>query len=49
MFPFQAIQKLNGSKFAKRVIAVDWAVPKKIFNSDTNDTHASDKGNFYLQ
>nr|KYP69026.1 RNA-binding protein 28 [Cajanus cajan] len=32
-----AIQKLNGSKFAKRLIAVDWAVPKKIFSSDTNN------------
>ncbi|XP_027910823.1 RNA-binding protein 28 [Vigna unguiculata] len=38
-----AIQKLNGSKFAKRVIAVDWAVPKKIFSSDVNDTRASEK------
>ncbi|TKY68088.1 RNA-binding protein 28 [Spatholobus suberectus] len=25
----KAIQKLNGSKFAKRLIAVDWAVPKR--------------------
>ncbi|KAJ1391551.1 RNA-binding domain superfamily [Sesbania bispinosa] len=32
-----AIQKLNGSKFEKRLIAVDWAVPKKIFSSDKND------------
>ncbi|XP_015937107.1 uncharacterized protein LOC107462935 [Arachis duranensis] len=33
-----AIQKFNGSKFAKRLIAVDWAVPKKIFSSDSNAT-----------
>ncbi|ESW05803.1 hypothetical protein PHAVU_011G210900 [Phaseolus vulgaris] len=39
-----AIQKLNGSKFAKRVIAVDWAVPKKIFSSEMNDPRASEKG-----
>lgn len=49
IFLFQAIQKLNGSKFAKRVIAVDWAVPKKIFSSDMNDTRASEKGNFYSE
>ncbi|KAL2326435.1 hypothetical protein Fmac_025493 [Flemingia macrophylla] len=39
-----AILKLNGSKFAKRLIAVDWAVPKKIFSSDTNNAPNSDKG-----
>ncbi|KAK7314245.1 hypothetical protein VNO77_39459 [Canavalia gladiata] len=39
-----AIQKLNGSKFAKRLIAVDWAVPKKIFSNDTNNALASEKG-----
>ncbi|CAJ1978137.1 unnamed protein product [Sphenostylis stenocarpa] len=39
-----AIQKLNGSKFAKRVIAVDWAVPKKIFSGEMHDTHAPEKG-----
>ncbi|XP_061362195.1 uncharacterized protein LOC133305947 [Gastrolobium bilobum] len=39
-----AIQRLNGSKFGKRLIAVDWAVPKKIFSSDTNDALASEKG-----
>ncbi|TKY68106.1 RNA-binding protein 28 [Spatholobus suberectus] len=40
----RAIQKLNGSKFAKRLIAVDWAVPKKIFSSDTNNALTSEKG-----
>ncbi|KAG4969095.1 hypothetical protein GLYMA_12G236300v4 [Glycine max] len=40
----KAIQKLNGSKFAKRLIAVDWAVSKKIFSSDTNNALASEKG-----
>ncbi|KAJ1388614.1 RNA-binding domain superfamily [Sesbania bispinosa] len=39
-----AIQKLNGSKFEKRLIAVDWAVPKKIFSSDKNDALASETG-----
>lgn len=49
LFLFQAIQKLNGSKFAKRLIAVDWAVSKKIFSSDTNNALASEKGNFCIQ
>ncbi|MED6155897.1 hypothetical protein PIB30_009673 [Stylosanthes scabra] len=40
-----AIQKFNGSKFAKRLIAVDWAVPKKIFNSDTNATEKEQEAN----
>ncbi|CAL0303428.1 unnamed protein product [Lupinus luteus] len=39
-----AIQKLNGSTFSKRLIAVDWAVPKKIFNSDANAALASEEG-----
>ncbi|TYK22338.1 RNA-binding protein 28 [Cucumis melo var. makuwa] len=28
-----AIQKFNGKKFGQRTIAVDWAVPKKIYSS----------------
>ncbi|KAF7841006.1 RNA-binding protein 28 [Senna tora] len=39
-----AIQKLNGSKFGKRLIAVDWAVPKKIYNSDANAALALENG-----
>ncbi|KAI9123386.1 hypothetical protein K1719_004686 [Acacia pycnantha] len=39
-----AIQKLNGSKFGKRLIAVDWAVPKKIYSSDTNAKLALENG-----
>jgi hypothetical protein len=46
---FQAIKKLNGSKFGSRLIAVDWAVPKKIFSSDTNDAPASEEGNLFLK
>ncbi|XP_058748117.1 uncharacterized protein LOC131620942 isoform X2 [Vicia villosa] len=38
-----AIRKLNGFKFGSRLIAVDWAVPKKIFSSDTNDAPASEE------
>ncbi|RZB42968.1 hypothetical protein D0Y65_053536, partial [Glycine soja] len=37
----KAIQKLNGSKFAKRLIVVDWVVSKKIFSSDENNALAS--------
>ncbi|XP_027354277.1 RNA-binding protein 28 isoform X2 [Abrus precatorius] len=39
-----AIQKLNGSKFAKRLIAVDWAVPKQIFSNDANNALAPENG-----
>ncbi|KAK7283895.1 hypothetical protein RIF29_13644 [Crotalaria pallida] len=39
-----AIQKINGSTFSKRLIAVDWAVPKKIFTSDANAALASEEG-----
>ncbi|XP_019453432.1 PREDICTED: RNA-binding protein 28-like isoform X2 [Lupinus angustifolius] len=39
-----AIQKRNGFTFSKRLIAVDWAVPKKIFNSDANAALASEEG-----
>ncbi|KAJ7978318.1 RNA-binding protein 28 [Quillaja saponaria] len=31
-----AIQKFNGSMFGKRPIAVDWAVPKKLYSSGVN-------------
>lgn len=48
LFLFQAIQKLNGSKFGKRLVAVDWAVPKKIFRNGTNDTLAHEEGNLYF-
>ncbi|KAF1885473.1 hypothetical protein Lal_00029362 [Lupinus albus] len=44
----KAIQKLNGFTFSKRLIAVDWAVPKKIFNSDANAALASEEANAYL-
>ena len=43
-FLFQAIQKVNGQKFGKRPIAVDWAVPKKIYSSGANVSAASEDG-----
>ncbi|GMI88149.1 hypothetical protein like AT2G21440 [Hibiscus trionum] len=39
-----AIQKFNGKSFCKRPIAVDWAVPKKLYNTDANAAVASDDG-----
>ncbi|KAG6761565.1 hypothetical protein POTOM_034793 [Populus tomentosa] len=39
-----AIQKFNGQKFGKRPIAVDWAVPKKIYSSGANVSAASEDG-----
>ncbi|XP_028765633.1 RNA-binding protein 28 isoform X2 [Neltuma alba] len=39
-----AIQKLNGSKLGKRLIAVDWAVPKKIYSNDKNGMLALENG-----
>jgi RNA recognition motif-containing protein len=42
---FQAIQKLNGQMFGKRTIAVDWAVPKKLYNSGATAVIASEDGN----
>ncbi|KAK9286920.1 hypothetical protein L1049_015327 [Liquidambar formosana] len=39
-----AIQKFNGQKFSKRPIAVDWAVPKKIYTSGANSVVASEDG-----
>ncbi|RYR44271.1 hypothetical protein Ahy_A08g040627 isoform C [Arachis hypogaea] len=44
-----AIQKFNGSKFAKRLIAVDWAVPKKIFSSDSNATEKAQNDSMLLK
>ncbi|KAK9113050.1 hypothetical protein Scep_020569 [Stephania cephalantha] len=35
-----AIRKVNGKLFGKRPIAVDWAIPKKMFAAGTNDTNA---------
>ncbi|KAL9333318.1 hypothetical protein Peur_073457 [Populus x canadensis] len=39
-----AIKKFNGQKFGKRPIAVDWAVPKKIYSSGANVSAASEDG-----
>ncbi|XVF67767.1 hypothetical protein PTKIN_Ptkin10aG0148600 [Pterospermum kingtungense] len=39
-----AIQKFNGKMFGKRPIAVDWAVPKKLYNGGSNAAVASDDG-----
>jgi hypothetical protein len=44
-FFFQAIQKFNGQMFGKRTIAVDWAVPKKVYNSGANAILTSEDGN----
>ena len=43
-FHFQAIQKFNGKMFGKRPIAVDWAVPKKLYSGGANAAVASDDG-----
>ena len=40
----QAIQNLNGKKFGKRPIAVDWAVSKKIYASGNNTVAATVDG-----
>ncbi|OMO75597.1 hypothetical protein COLO4_26001 [Corchorus olitorius] len=40
----KAIQKFNGQKFGKRPIAVDWAVPKKLYSGGSNAAVASDDG-----
>ncbi|XP_007042088.2 PREDICTED: RNA-binding protein 28 [Theobroma cacao] len=42
-----AIQKFNGQKFAKRPIAVDWAVPKKLYSGGANAAVASDGGQLH--
>ncbi|XP_021286016.1 RNA-binding protein 28 [Herrania umbratica] len=39
-----AIQKFNGEKFGKRPIAVDWAIPKKLYSGGANAAVASDGG-----
>ncbi|KAL4317932.1 hypothetical protein GQ457_18G017280 [Hibiscus cannabinus] len=39
-----AIQKFNGKLFCKRPIAVDWAVPKKLYSAGANAAVASDDG-----
>ncbi|XP_022953093.1 RNA-binding protein 28 [Cucurbita moschata] len=39
-----AIKKFNGKKFGKRTIAVDWAIPKKIYSSGANAPVDSDEG-----
>ncbi|KAE8729147.1 epoxide hydrolase 2-like [Hibiscus syriacus] len=39
-----AIQKFNGNFFCKRPIAVDWAVPKKLYSAGANSVVASDDG-----
>lgn len=44
----QAIQKFNGQIFHKRPIAVDWAVPKKIYSSGNNAVLGSENGNCVL-
>lgn len=41
---FQGHSKVERIKLAKRVIAVDWGDPNKIFSSDIKDTCASEKG-----
>ncbi|KAE8008564.1 hypothetical protein FH972_005063 [Carpinus fangiana] len=40
----RAIQKFNGQMFGKRTIAVDWAVPKKVYNSGANAILTSEDG-----
>uniref|UniRef100_A0A7N0T8F6 RRM domain-containing protein n=1 Tax=Kalanchoe fedtschenkoi TaxID=63787 RepID=A0A7N0T8F6_KALFE len=39
-----AIQKLNGQSLIKRPIAVDWAVPKKVYATVSNPVNASNDG-----
>ncbi|GFY94414.1 RNA-binding (RRM/RBD/RNP motifs) family protein [Actinidia rufa] len=39
-----AIQKFNGKKFGKRPIAVDWAVPKKVYATGSHSVVASEDG-----
>lgn len=40
----QAIKNLNGKKLGKRPIAVDWAVPKKIYASGNNPAATTGDG-----
>ncbi|XP_057500570.1 uncharacterized protein LOC130784642 isoform X3 [Actinidia eriantha] len=39
-----AIQKFNGKKFGKRPIAVDWAIPKKVYAIGSHSVAASEDG-----
>ncbi|XP_042483223.1 RNA-binding protein 28-like isoform X1 [Macadamia integrifolia] len=39
-----AIRKVNGQTFGKRPIAVDWAVPKKIYTAGVNSADAQEDG-----
>lgn len=40
----KAIQKFNGKTFGKRPIAVDWAIPKKIYAAGANSAVALEDG-----
>ncbi|KAF2588933.1 hypothetical protein F2Q70_00041477 [Brassica cretica] len=41
-----AIQKFNGHMFSKRPIAVDWAVPKNLYNGAADAATAPEDGKF---
>lgn len=41
----QAIKKFNAQMYGKRPMAVDWAVPKKIYSSGANVSLATEDGN----
>lgn len=41
---FQAIKKFNGHMFSKRPIAVDWAVPKNLYNGAADASTAPADG-----
>lgn len=43
---FQAIKKLNGTKIGGRPIAVDWAIPKKLYASKA--TQSLEEGNLAI-
>lgn len=45
---FQAIQKFNGEKIGKRPIAVDWAVPKKVYATGSQTVASEDGKNTQL-
>ncbi|KAL1208177.1 Serine/arginine-rich splicing factor SC35 [Cardamine amara subsp. amara] len=42
----KAIEKFNGHMFSKRPIAVDWAVPKNLYNGAADATTASADGDY---
>lgn len=46
LFHLQAIQKFNGHMFSKRPIAVDWAVPKNLYNGAADAATAPEDGKF---